>query len=543
MTPGHTAGAAEQAAAQADRAAAQARRAPLRRPPSGRPLRVKMISPAKTAADSRYWRSIKYSLFPPLGLATLAGYLDPNDEADLQDEHVETLRLDDEPDLVVIEAYITSARRAYRYADHYRARGAYVCLGGLHPTSLPEEAARHADSVFCGPGEDTWPAFLADFRVGRPRPLYHSRGRTLAGLPPARRDLIKRERYLVPNSLVVSRGCPHTCDFCYKEAFFRGGRSFYVQAVDDALAEIDRLPGRHLYFLDDNLFGSPPFAEALFDGMRGTGRVWQAAGTVGAVLRPGLLEQAVESGLRSLFIGFETLNEENLVGAGKMQNLAVLSRHDAARGARGGTSGAPLGLPQYDAAVRRLHDLGVMVNGAFVFGMDHDHPAVFSRTVEWALSRGIETATFHIMTPYPGTRLEARLAAEGRITSHDWDLYDTRHAVFAPAGMTAEQLETGYWGAYREFYRWRNILRASFAHGDAREHVRHLAYTSGWKKLEPMWDRVIRSGQVHRFLPLLETILDRFGSGDGAMPARLGRASTLVPALLDAQTPAAARLP
>ena len=407
---------------------------------SGRPLKVKLISPAKTAADSVYWRSIKYSLFPPLGLATLAGYLDPDDEIDLQDEHVEKLRLDDEPDLVVIEAYITSARRAYRYADHYRARGAYVCLGGLHPTSLPEEAAQHADSVFCGPGEDTWPAFLADFRAGRPKPLYRSTVRTLAGLPPARRDLIKRERYLVPNSLVVSRGCPHLCDFCYKEAFFKGGKSFYVQAVDDALAEIDRLPGRHLYFLDDNLFGSPPFAEALFDGLKGMGRLWQAAGTVQAVLRPGLLEKAVESGLRSLFVGFETLDPVNLNAQHKTQNLG---------GVNGSSNAARAPQAQYGAAIRRLHDLGVMVNAAFVFGMDHDDPSVFARTVEWAVAQGIETATFHILTPYPGTKLEQRLTIEGRVTSHDWDRYDTRHAVFRPAGMTAAELEDGYWGAYR----------------------------------------------------------------------------------------------
>jgi radical SAM superfamily enzyme YgiQ (UPF0313 family) len=499
-------------------------RAPDGRATSGRPLKVKMISPAKTAADSVYWRSIKYSLFPPLGLATLAGYLDEADEITLQDEHVEKIDLTDEPDLVVIEAYITSANRAYRYAEHYRAKGAYVCLGGLHPTSLPAEAARHADSVFCGPGEDTWPAFLKDFRAGRPKPVYRSTVRTLAGMPRPRRDLIRRERYLVPNSLVVSRGCPHRCDFCYKETFFRGGRSFYVQAVDEALGEIDRLPGRHLYFLDDNLFGSPPFAEALFAGMRGMGRVWQSAGTVQGVLRPGLLEKAVESGLRSLFIGFETLDPANLTAQHKTQNLggsaARLSSGGVAsqRGAAGG--GAP--QADYEAAVRRLHEHGVMVNASFVFGMDDDGPDVFARTAEWAIAQGIETSTFHILTPYPGTPLERRLSAAARVTTHDWDLYDTRHAVFRPARMTAAQLESGYWSAYRDFYRWRSISKAAFAHGDLREHVRHLAYTGGWKKLEPMWDLAIRSGKVHAFVPLLETILDRFGSGGGAMPGRPG---------------------
>lgn len=98
---------------------------------------------------------IKYSLFPPLGLATLAAYLG-DDEVEIQDEHVEAVDLNDTPALVVIQVYITSAHRAYRIADHYRRRGAYVALGGLHVTSLPEEAAAHADTIFVGPGEDTW---------------------------------------------------------------------------------------------------------------------------------------------------------------------------------------------------------------------------------------------------------------------------------------------------------------------------------------------------------------------------------------------------
>ena len=86
---------------------------------------------------------------------------------EIQDEHVEALDLNDTPDLVVIQVYITSAHRAYHIADHYRRRGAYVALGGLHVTSLPDEAAAHADTIFLGPGEDTWPQFLADFRRGR----------------------------------------------------------------------------------------------------------------------------------------------------------------------------------------------------------------------------------------------------------------------------------------------------------------------------------------------------------------------------------------
>src|SRR5438105_6533044 len=173
-------------------------------------MRIKMILPALTEAKSPFFRPIKYSLFPPLGLATLAAFMDADDEVTLQDEHVETLDLEDKPDVVVIQVYITSAFRAYEIADHYRARGAYVVLGGLHVTSLPDEAMQHADTICLGPGEDTWPVFLHDFRNRRPARVYRSANRTLEQLPRIRRDLIKRHLYLVPNSIVVSRGCPHS---------------------------------------------------------------------------------------------------------------------------------------------------------------------------------------------------------------------------------------------------------------------------------------------------------------------------------------------
>jgi len=133
---------------------------------------VKLILPALTEATSPYWRPIKYSLFPPLGLATLAAYLDPDADISLQDEHVEKLDLDNEPDLVIIQVYITNAYPAYEIADHYRARGSHVVLGGLHVTSLPEEAASHADTIFLGPGEHTFPQFLKDFAAGTPQLRY-----------------------------------------------------------------------------------------------------------------------------------------------------------------------------------------------------------------------------------------------------------------------------------------------------------------------------------------------------------------------------------
>jgi radical SAM superfamily enzyme YgiQ (UPF0313 family) len=456
--------------------------------PSRRPLDVKFILPALTEATSPYWRPIKYSLFPPLGLATLAAYLSPDDRAVIVDEHVEKLSLDDCPQLVIIQVYITNAYRAYKIADHYRKKGSFVCLGGLHVTSLPEEAAAHADTIFLGPGEQTFPKFLEHFRSGNPEPVYASTtGRTLERIPPLRRDLIRRNYYLVPNSIVVTRGCPQHCDFCYKDAFFQGGRGFYTQRVDDALAEIERLPGRHLYFLDDHLLGDRRFAEALFDGMHGMRRLFQGAATVDSILRGDLIERAAEAGLRSLFVGFETLTPGNLKRSNKRQNLGR----------------------DYKAVADRLHSLGIMINGSFVFGMDDDDQDVFRRTVDWAIEHGVTTATFHIQTPYPGTQLYGRMVREGRILTRDWNLYDTRHVVYRPERLKPEVLKAGYDWAYGEFYRWASIAQASLHHGTLKHQAKHFFYAAGWKKFEPVWDLLIRVQQLARVTPLLEGVLSR----------------------------------
>ncbi len=450
-------------------------------------MKVKMILPALAEAESPFWRPIKYSLFPPLGLSTLAAYLSPDDEIDLQDQHVEQLNLNDNPDLVVIQVYITNAYRSYKIAEHYKKKGAYVILGGLHVTSLPFEAMPYADTIFIGPGEATFPQFLNDFRNGEPKKVYNSAVRTLDRIPPIRRDLIKRNRYLVPNSIVVSRGCPHHCDFCYKDAFYEGGRSFYTQAVDDALAEIDRLPGRHLYFLDDHLLGNAKFAASLFEGMKGMNRVFQGAATVDSILRGDLIEKAAEAGLRSLFVGFETFSPANLKQSNKKQNLQK----------------------DYSAAVNRLHDLGIMINGSFVFGLDDDDKDVFKRTVDWGVKNAITTSTYHILTPYPGTKLYKDMEAQGRILTKNWDEYDTRSVVYKTTLLSAEDLKAGYDWAYKSFYSWEHIFKASMQHASHKHKLKHLFYAGGWKKFEPVWNFIIKTKGLNNVLPILESILSK----------------------------------
>ena len=226
------------------------------------------------------------------------------------------------------------------------------------------------------------------------------------------------------------------------------------------------------------------------------------------VARPSFGQEVIKIGVVASLTGGAAYIGEDI------RNTAELMRDLV--NAQGGIKGRKIETVTYDdasdptkavTAIRRLHDHGVMVNGSFVFGLDGDESDVFARTVDWAVASGITTATFHILTPYPGTALHAQMEAQGRITSRDWDLYDTRHVVYRPALLAPDELESGYHRAYQDFYRWSSIARAASAHAQLRHRLKHFFYSAGWKKFEPAWDLVIRLRQLAQMRPLLEAVL------------------------------------
>jgi len=447
------------------------------------------VLPALKSFGGKPCRSIKYSRFPPLSLLTLAGLTPPDRyEMAVRDEHVESIRVE-EVDLVAIQAYISSAHRAYEIADYYRARGAKVVMGGLHPTSLPHEAAQHADAVCMGPAETVWGDILGDYEKGELHQFYRGRSEGSARLTPIpRRDLINQQAYLLRNTMVVSRGCPHSCKFCYKSSFW--GEHYYearpLAIVEQELATVD---DGLVFFLDDNLLANKPFCRELFRILRGAGIIWQAAASLDVAGDTAFLDEAHRSGCRSLFMGFESISRANMRQAGKRVNV----------------------MTDYAEAIRRIHESGIMINASFVFGFDGDSPDVFERTFEFAITSKLETASTHILTPLPGTPLFDQLAEEGRLLHRNWSLYDVYHAVFQPKQMSPEQLEQGFRWFACEFRKYGSILRRSVGLGGA---IKRIAYNTALSKVDPLWWIIASAG----LMPFAKRILRNTLASGGRKP-------------------------
>lgn len=416
-------------------------------------------------------------------MLTIAG-LTPEDEWEIivRDEHIESSEVDGSVDLVGIQSYISSSGRANELAKLWRQRGSKVVMGGLHPTSMPNEAAKYADAVCLGPAEAVWPQILEDFKRGQLKKFYRGTPEGSAALVPIpRRDLMNPRGYLIRHTMVTSRGCPHACDFCYKTSFW--GENYYEgRPISEIERELDTVDDRLVFFLDDNLLANRAHARALFQVLRRSGIVWQAAASLDVAREPRYLEEAYEAGCRSLFVGFESISPENMRGNNKPVNAAT----------------------NYLEACRRFHDAGIMINGSFVFGFDCDGPDVFERTVEFAIEAKILTATFHVLTPLPGTRAFERMEADGRILHRNWAYYDTDHAVFRPRRMTPEQLEAGHQRANRDFLTYGSIFRRSFGLPGT---LKRLAYNVAWGKVDPLWVAIVRSGLMPYATRIFQRVL------------------------------------
>ncbi len=425
----------------------------------------------------------KHVLTPSQALISIAAATPPNWSVRYWDENLGQgpPPTDPFPEVVGITVHLTFARRAYALAEWFRQRGARAVLGGLHTTACPREAMAHADALAVGEGVQLWPRILRDVEQGTLRKIY--RGDYYrpyrCDLPP-RRDLVSRRDFLTTASLSATRGCHNRCRFCYLAT--DGLRMPYQRR--DAAQVVDELAGCNQpygVFIDNNLGSDRQYLRELCRALRPLEKIWSAAVSVDVAEDAGLVREMGLAGCTGVFVGFETVNDENLRDSRKRSPKVA----------------------EFARCVRVFHDNGIQVNGSFVFGFDHDRADVFERTVEWIEANRLECATFHILTPYPGTPLFRQLEREGRLLHEDWDLYDTAHVVFRPRHMTPERLAEGYAWCYRRLFSHASVWRRR--PGNWRAVPPYLAMCYLYKRANWLWPFLIRNrltGIV--WLPLVE---------------------------------------
>ncbi len=382
---------------------------------------------------------------PPMALLVLAAHARRQGwDVRVVDENYEPLPTQ-RPDLVALTVWTSTAPRSYQLADRYREMGVPVILGGVHPSLMPGEAMRHADSVLVGEADAIFGSVLGDAAANRLQPLYQGHWGGMDAVPTVDEwiDLLRRwpiTRYAPMNTVQTTRGCRFNCDFCSVIRINgRGSRHRDPDVVVDELRILKRRGQRlgeftYVFFLDDDLAADLDYATDLLATIeRSKVKVtWGAQASIGLARNTELLDLAARTGCRALFTGFESVSRESLVECNKKNRPG-----------------------QYGELVDRIHRRGISVEGGFIFGFDHDGPEVFHETADFVDRIGIDVAHFSILTPYPGTHTFSRMMAEGRITSFDWKRYNLYNAVFTPARMSGAALEAGMRRAYRRFYRAR----------------------------------------------------------------------------------------
>lgn len=380
---------------------------------------------------------LKTRMAPSLGLLTLANILDEEHRLIIENENIEDINFNEVVDVVGITVTVDVINRAIEIAKIYQSKGIPVVAGGIHITAFPEELKKHFDAISIGLGEKTWPNIIGDIKNGELKKTYicdHNIKKNEI-ISPAY-HLIDKKKYLYCNIISTSRGCPFKCDFCYNSC--EHYKTLYInRPIEDVIKDIQTIDKGHVMFIDDNFIGNPKWTLEFVRAIRSMKLKWNAAVSANIVDMPELLDEMALSGCESLFIGFESLNENAINNVHKSQN----------------------NIEKYELLIDEIHKRGIMINASFVFGLDGDDSTTFKTTLDWIVKNKIETVTSHILTPYPGTKLYEDFLANGRITDFDFSKYNTANVVFKPKNMTSEELYNGYIWIYKEIYSTKNIFK------------------------------------------------------------------------------------
>jgi radical SAM superfamily enzyme YgiQ (UPF0313 family) len=256
---------------------------------------------------------------------------------------------------------------------------------------------------------------------------------------------------------------------------------YQTDDVERVAAQLRDSGEPYAVFVDNNLGSKPDYLRRLCRALRPLGKIWSAAVTVDVADDPFLVREMALAGCTGVFIGFESLTMDNLSDARKKTPRPE----------------------DYARRVKMFHEVGIQVNGSFVVGFDHDRKDCFERLAKWVERSRLECATFHILTPYPGTPLFRQMKAENRLLHEDWDLYDTAHAVFRPKHMAPEELEEGYAWLYARIFSHGSIWRRRPE--DPAAVLPYLAMSYLYKRTNHVWPRVIAANLTHAvWRPLVE---------------------------------------
>lgn len=440
-------------------------------------MKIRLIDPAyEHPFISHSQKVIKTIWFARLTLTTLAALTPPDIEVKITDENVEPVDFEEDVDLVGVTGMVMHAPRAYQIAQRFRQRGIPVVMGGPHASSCPLETKEHVDAVVIGEAENIWEGLIEDLKNGHLKPFYKADAYcSMKGLPFPRLDLLRKDAYMTVNCVQTTRGCPHQCDFCHVTHFF--GKTYRCRPVEEVIEEVKRLEGEFVVFIDDNIAGNPHYGKELFNRLKPLKKKWASQASMTLARDPKLLRLAGESGCVSLFLGLESLSPENLRDVNKTFNR----------------------VPQFEDAVKALHDHDIMILAGFILGLDHDDEGVFERTLRFCERNRIELPSFFILTPLPGTPLFQRMESEGRLLHKDWAQYNGATVVFKPRLMTEKTLQDGFNWICKEGYSWSSILKRIF-------HPQQRFFT---RLLSNMAYRSIAKKTPESSLPSLSKILQR----------------------------------